>query len=102
MYHSKTLLAKQGTIQYKVWPDSAVKRGILNPRILDITGSLTLTFLFIDVLLVISENRSLYLLDSGTFMDGRNKEKRVGKLKINCIVCQSVIYLSGRTEGSEF
>ena len=42
------------------------------------------------------------LSNSGLFMDGRNKENRVSKLKINWIVSLSVIYLSGRTQGSEF
>ena len=41
-------------------------------------------------------------LDSNIFVDGRNKENRVSKLKINGIVSWSVIYLSGRTQGSEF
>ena len=45
---------------------------------------------------------SIYFSNSGIFVDGRNKEKRVGKLEIDWIVCQSVIYLSGRTQGSEF
>ena len=35
-------------------------------------------------------------------MDGRNKEKRVSKLRINWIVSRSVIYLSGRIQESEF
>ena len=35
-------------------------------------------------------------------MDGRNKENKVSKLRINWIVSQSVIYLSGSTQGSEF
>ena len=41
-YHSKTLLVKQGTFLYEVWPDSAEKRDILNTKILDIMGNLTL------------------------------------------------------------
>ena len=39
--------------------------------------------LFIDELLVISENRTLHFSDSDIFVDGRNKERRVGKLEIN-------------------
>ena len=58
--------------------------------------------LFIGELLVTSEYGTLHFLDSDIFVDGRNKEKRIGKLKINWIVNQSVIYLSGRTQGSVF
>ena len=61
-----------------------------------------LKILFIDELLVISENRKLHFSDSDIFVDGRNKENRASKLKINGIVSQSVIYLSGSTQGSEF
>ena len=39
--------------------------------------------LFIDELLVISEKRTLDFLNSDLFVDGRNKENRIGKLKIN-------------------
>ena len=42
LYHSKTLLVKQGTFLYEVWPNSAEKRDICYTRILDITGNLTL------------------------------------------------------------
>ena len=58
--------------------------------------------LFIGELFITSENRTLHFLKSAMFVDGRNKENRVSKLKINRIVSQSVIYLSGRTQGSEF
>ena len=61
-----------------------------------------LKILFIDELLVIGENRTLHFSDSDIFLDGRNKENRASKLKINGIVSRSVIYLSGRTQGSEF
>ena len=61
-----------------------------------------LKILFIDELLVISESRTLHFLNSALFVDERNKEKRIGKLKINRFVSQSVIYLSGSTQGSEF
>ena len=44
----------------------------------------------------------LNFLNSGIFVDGRNKENRASKLKINGIVSWSVINLSGRTQGSEF
>ena len=52
--------------------------------------------------LVSSENGILPFLDRDIFMDGRNKENRASKLKINGIVSQSVINLSGRTQGSVF
>ena len=42
-----------------------------------------LKILFIDELLVISESRTLHFSDSDIFMDGRNKENRAIKLKIN-------------------
>ena len=38
LYHSKTLLVKQGTFLYEVWPDLAEKRDILNTGNLDISG----------------------------------------------------------------
>ena len=38
LYHSKTLLVKQGTFLYEVWPDSAEKRDILNTGTLEISG----------------------------------------------------------------
>ena len=102
LYHSKTLLVKRGTFLFECWPDSAEKRDICNTRIFNITGNLTLEILFIDEFLVISENRTLHFSDSGIFVNGRNKENRANKLKINGIVSQSVIYLSGRTQGREF
>ena len=63
---------------------------------------LDIDILFIDELLVISENRTLHFSDSDIFVDGSNKENRASKLKIDGIVSRSVIYLSGRTQGSEF
>ena len=63
---------------------------------------LDIGILFIGELLVISENRTLHSSDSDLFMDGRNKERRLSKLKINGFVSRSVIYLSGSTQGSEF
>ena len=63
---------------------------------------LDIEILFIDELLVISEGRTLDFSNSDLFMDGRNKENRASKLKVNGIVSQSVIYLSGSTQGSEF
>ena len=58
--------------------------------------------LFIGELFITSESRTLHFSNSGIFMDGRNKENRAIKLKINWIVIRSVIYLSGRTQGSAF
>ena len=43
-----------------------------------------------------------YFSNSETFVEGRKRKSEMGKLKINGIVCQSVIYVSGRTQGSEF
>ena len=63
---------------------------------------LDIGILFIGELLLISENRTLHSSDSDLFVDGRNKERRLSKLKINGFVSQSVIYLSGSTQGSEF
>ena len=102
LYHSKTFLAKQGTFLYEVWPDSAEKRDILNTGILTSGRIFNIENLFIGELLLISDKRTLHFLDSDIFMDGRNKENRVSKLKINWILSQSVIYLSGRTQWSEF
>ena len=59
---------------------------------------LDIEILFIDEFLVISESRTLDFLNSDLFVDGR----RIGKLKINGFVSQSVIYVSGSTQGSEF
>ena len=83
LYHSKTLLVKQGTFLFEVWPDSAEKRDIRNTGILTSGRKSNIEILFIDELLLISENRTLHFLNSGIFVDGRNKEKRVGKLEIN-------------------
>ena len=63
---------------------------------------LDIGILLIDELLVISESGKLDFSNSDLFVDGRNKENRASKLKINGIVSQSVIYLSGSTQGSEF
>ena len=63
---------------------------------------LDIEILFIDELLVISESRTLDFSNSDLFVDGRNKENEVSKLRINSIVSRSVIYLSGSTQGSEF
>ena len=75
MYHSKTLLVKQGTFLYEVWPDSAEKRDILITGNLDISG-IGYGILFIDELLVISGDRTLHFWNSDLFVDGRNKEKK--------------------------
>ena len=45
---------------------------------------LDIEILFIDELLVISESRTLdFFLNSDLFVDGRNKENEVSKLRIN-------------------
>ena len=79
LYHSKTLMVKQGIFLYESWPDLAEKRDILN------TGNLEyhIGIMFIGELLVTTENRTLHFLDSDIFVDGRTEEKRVGKLEIN-------------------
>ena len=63
---------------------------------------LDIDFLFIGELLLISESRTLDFSNSDLFVDGKNKENRASKLKINGFVSQSVIYVSGSTQGSEF
>ena len=61
---------------------------------------LDIGILFIDELLVISESRKLdFRAVAYSWMGGI---RRIGKLKINGIVSQSVIYLSGSTQRSEF
>ena len=44
---------------------------------------LDIGILFIDELLVISESRTLHFSNSDLFVDGRNKENKVSKLRIN-------------------
>ena len=44
---------------------------------------LDIEILFIGELLLISENRALHSSDSDIFVDGRNQERRISKLKIN-------------------
>ena len=63
---------------------------------------LDIEILFIGELLLISEGRTLDFSNSDIFVDGRNKERKISKLKINGFVSRSVIYLSGSTQGSEF
>ena len=58
--------------------------------------------LFIGELFITSESRTLHFFNIDLFVNGRNKENRVSKLKINGFVSQSVIYVSGSTQGSEF
>ena len=60
LYHSKTLLAKQGTFLYEVWPDSAEKRDIFNTGILTSGMIFNIENLFISELLLISEYRTLH------------------------------------------
>ena len=87
LYHSKTFLVKQGTFLYEIWSDSADMRDILNTGFWH-QDEFHIENLFIGELLLISKNRTLHFSDSDIFLDGRNKEKRVGKLEINWIVCQ--------------
>ena len=61
---------------------------------------LDIEILFTDELLVISEGRTLdFRTVTYSWMGGI---RRIGKLKIDGIVNQSVIYVSGSTQGSEF
>ena len=61
---------------------------------------LDIEILFIGELLLISEGRKLdFRTVTYSLMGGI---RRIGKLKIDRFVSQSVIYLSGSTQGSEF
>ena len=61
---------------------------------------LDIGILLIDELLVISDSRKLdFPTVTYSWMGGI---RRIGKLKIDGFVSQSVIYLSGSTQGSEF
>ena len=61
---------------------------------------LDIGILFIGELLLISESRTLdFRTVTYSWMGGI---RRIGKLKINGFVSQSVIYVSGSTQGSEF
>ena len=75
LYHSKTLLVKQGTFLYEVWPDSAEKRDICNTGILTSGRKSNIEILFIDELLVISESRTLHFTNSRIFVDGRKRRR---------------------------
>ena len=74
-----TLLVKQGTFLYEVWPDSAVKRDVCNTGILTSGRKSNIRNLFIGELFITSESRILHFLNSDLFVDRRNKEKRVSK-----------------------
>ena len=56
---------------------------------------LDIEILFIDELLVISESRTVTYSRMGGI-------RKIGKLRIDGFVSQSVIYVSGSTQGSEF
>ena len=61
---------------------------------------LDIEILFIGELLLISEGRKFdFRTVTYSWMGGI---RRIGKLKIDRFVSQSVIYLSGSTQGSEF
>ena len=61
---------------------------------------LDIGILLIDELLVISDSRKLdFRTVTYSWMGGI---RRIGKLKINGFVSQSVMYLSDMTQGSEF
>ena len=96
------LLVKQGPFLHELWPDSAEKRDILNTGNLDTSGNLILEICSLVNCLSPVKAEHCIFFNTGIFMDGRNKENRASKLKINGIVSWSVINLSGRTQGSEF
>ena len=79
LYYSKTLLATQGTFLCEVWPDLAEKGDILNTWILTSGRIFNIENLFIGELV----NRTLHFSDSDLFVDGRKKENRASKLRIN-------------------
>ena len=78
-----TLLVKQGTFLYEAWPDLAETRDILNTGNLDISGNLILEIC--SLVNCLSPVKAEYCIfwDSDIFVDGRNKEKSVSKLRIN-------------------
>ena len=93
-------VGKQGTFLQELWPDSAEKRDILWHRRFGHGVELDIGILFIDELLVISDSRKLdFRTVTCSWMGGIG---RIGKLKINGIVSQSVIYVSGSAQGGEF
>ena len=56
------------------------EEGYIEHGILVLRENLTLKICFIGELFLTSGNRTLHFSDSDIFVDGRNKEKRVGKL----------------------
>ena len=77
------------------------RRGIYsNTRKFGFVKWINIGNLFIGELFITSESITFQTLK--LFVDGRKRRKWTGKLKINQIVSRSVIYLSGRTQGSEF
>ena len=70
LYHSKTLLVKQGTFLFEVWPDSAEKGDILNTGDLDISG---IGYCNSVHWWIVSHQ---WKQNSDLFVDGRNKEIR--------------------------
>ena len=70
LYHSKTLLVKQGTFLFEVWPDSAEKGDILNTGDLDISG---IGYWNSVHWWIVSHQ---WKQNSDLFVDGRNKENR--------------------------
>ena len=90
-YNKELFCTKSGQIRQR--------RGIY------ITGILTsegIDNLFIGELLVTGENRTLHFQTVTYSWKGGIRRRKIGKLRINWIVSWSVIYLSGRTQGSDF
>ena len=101
LYHSKTLLVRQGTFLFKAWPDSAVKRDILITGNLDISG--IWYWKSVHWWIVYHQwKQNIAFFKQWNIHRWEEKEKRIGKLKINGIVSRSVINLSSRTQESAF
>ena len=82
MYDSKTLRQNKELFCVKpgqIWQ----RRGIYLTEKIWTWVEFDIGSQFIGELFITSESKTLDFSDSGIFMDGRNREKRVGNLKIN-------------------
>ena len=94
------MLVKQGTFLFECWPDSAEKRDILSTGNLDVSGIGYGKFCsLVNCYSSVKAEHWIFRTVTYSWMGGI---RRIGKLKINGIVSQSVIYVSGSTQGSEF
>ena len=71
LYHSGTLLVKQGTFLYEAWPDLAEKRDVFNTWFWTCEGIWHWNLL-IGELLVTNEYGTLNFSDSEIVVDGSN------------------------------